>query len=314
VATVSRKVRFVTWVDASKRQPFDRLEAASAVGQIPQDELVFEEDASLTAVELVDVGSDSKPSCLAVLALRDFDNRPLGWGPGALPQPIQIGEDLYTADLAHAVIWGDKVAAIEVHPNSPGLGRLSRYLSEMTQQRVLFRSLYQPDLAERLADLEGLRGFEFGIYDPRKVQAARQTGLSSLIPQAFGPRIPSFRVSAGVGRRGGQDARLDEEISDEVLRLAARADEFFDSLKLSGKSKSLKTPAGQPKTVQINLLSERLQVEHKFAAAEGGGNIPNRATVVSGFVAVRKQLGDTLEKAVEARLSIEGQGEHDDEA
>lgn len=147
MATITRTIRFVAWVDASARKPFDRLEAADGIAAIPEDEIVLEENEALTAVELVQAGTDTKPTALAVLALRDFDDRPLGWGPGTLPEPIEIADDKYTADLAHAVIWADHVAAIEVHANAPGLGRLQRYLSTMVEQRIVFRSLYQPDLA-----------------------------------------------------------------------------------------------------------------------------------------------------------------------
>lgn len=96
---------------------------------------------------------------------------------------------------------------------------------------------------------------------------------------------------------------LDKELSDEVIKLAAKADEYFDSLKVTGRSKTLKTPAGHPRTVTINLVNERIQTQQKFEAATGGGNVPSREKAVSGFIAARKGLGSLLEDAVEMRLA-----------
>ncbi|HKU58181.1 MAG TPA: hypothetical protein VJP39_01140 [Gaiellaceae bacterium] len=303
MASISRKLRFVAWTGASKRKPFDRLAAAATVKAIPNDEVIFEENEALSAVEAVEVGSTTDPTCFALLALRDYDNRPLGWGPGTLPKPIRIAKGTYTADLAYVVMWADNVAAIEMYPNSPGLGRLQRYLSNMAGQRVMFRSLYQPDLVERLKDLKSLRGVELGVYEPEKAKALAGTGLSSLVPPAFGPKVPSFHVSGGVGRHGGPDASFDKELSDEIIRLAQKADEYFDSLKITGKSKSQVSAAGNALTVTINLVNERIQVEQTFPGAQGGGNTPDRGRVVARFNAARKTLGKVLEDAVEARIA-----------
>jgi hypothetical protein len=53
---------------------------------------------------------------------------------------------------------------------------------------------------------------------------------------------------------------LTSEVADEVYQMVDKAGQFFDSLKIRGKSKSVKTEAGRPKIVEVNLLSHRLHM------------------------------------------------------
>src|SRR4051794_16411061 len=182
--TLKRHLTFSAWADAVKKEHFDPTAAAVELAEIEDDDLVFKHGDALTAVEVVDDGSDGGPVKLRLLALHDADNAPSSWGPGAGATQVDYGDGRYSAFFTHVVIWDDKVVAHDAHANAPGLGRLAEYIRANTEkQRVVFRALYEQGLADQLADLDGVRTVEYGIYRPHKVQQARSQGLfGSLLP------------------------------------------------------------------------------------------------------------------------------------
>lgn len=301
--TLKRKITFSAWADGSSKRRFDRVAAAKAIASIPLALLIHEQGDALTAVEVEHVGSDDVPTHLRVLALHDADNAPSSWGPGQGATRVDFGEGRYSAFICHVLIWDDKIAAHDGHANAPGLGRLADFIRAKTDERVSFRALYEQGLAQQLADLEGVRSVEYGIYRPHKHQVAQAHGMfGSLLPNR--PDVPAFRVSMGMGRKSKRDATLPPDVVEQVVGFADQAEQFFDSLTVSGRSKTLRTEAGNPKTVELNLLSQRLHFPHDIAR-----DAENRSTVASGaartaMTHVRKLLDrdGKLADAVEARV------------
>jgi hypothetical protein len=257
---MKRKITFVAWANASEKFPFDLDEAARGLASIAPAEQVFQHGEMLTAVDHVSPGSQNRPTRLRLLALHDADSAPSEWGPGAGATYIKLAANRYTAFFTHVTIWPDMIAAFDQHANSPGLTRLAAYIKEHTDQRVVFRALYEQELKQQLEDLQGYRTVEYGIHSPHKKIALSANGMvGNLLPRMW-QRIPSFRVRVGMGRKGRRDAYLPDDLHDEVLKMSDAAEEFFDSLVISGPSKTLKTPAGGPQKVDVNLLSQRLRL------------------------------------------------------
>jgi len=255
---------------------------------------------------VVDKGGDGKPTRLVLLALHSYDDRPLSYEPGQLATAITIGKDQYTGWATHVSIWRDKIAAFDMYTAGPGLSRLSAYLRDQADAKVRFLPLYEQDLAQHLKDLDGLRSVDFSVHTPSRL-ARVGTGhgmFSDLVDNVRDRKVPSLRVSIGMGKKGPRDAALHPDVTDDVLELAEKAEEFFDALVISGKSKTEKTPSGKPKTVRFNLLSQRLHVEHELPRATEGGNVPDRAKCFAAINAAREQLDGTgaLKDAVDARM------------
>lgn len=315
MSSVKRRLTFVAWADGSKKAPFDPVAAAKTLVALDPGEVVLEHSEALTAVEVVDSGGDGRPTQLLVLALHGYDDRPLTYEPGQVTKAITIGEDQYTAWVSHVSIWSDKIAAYDMYAAGPGLSRLSSYLRDKADEKVRFLPLYEQDLAQRLADLDGVRAVDFSIHSPTRL-ARVGTGhgmFSDLVESVRAKKVPSVSVTVGVGRKSASDAYLDPEITDDVLDLAEKAEEFFDALVISGKSKAVLTARGKPKTVRINLLSQRLHVERDLPRIAGGGNLPEAAACFSAMDAARAQLDKTgaLESAVDARLQLDASEDGD---
>lgn len=306
--TLKRKLTFSAWADGSSKEGFDRLAAATAIAAIPHAELVYEAGEALTAVEVESVGSEDEPTHLRLFALHDADNAPSSWGPGEGASPVDFGDGRYSSFVSHVLLWSDKVAAYDRHANAPGLGRLADFIRAQTNERVIFRALYEQGLAEQIADLDGVRSVEYGIYRPHKHHAAQARGMfGPLLPAQV--EVPAFRVSMGMGRKSKRDATLPPEVTNQVIGMADQAEEFFDALTISGRSKTQKTAAGNPKMIELNLLSQRLHV-----AADVGREPNNPAAITANaarfqIVAARQTLDadDKIVDAVEARLLYDQQ-------
>ncbi len=110
-----------------------------------------------------------------------------------------------------------------------------------------------------------------------------------------------------MSRKDPRDAYLDDEVAAELLEIADDAEHFFDSMRIRGRSKTEKTPAGSPKTVEINLLSQRLQVERELHSDPENPSLPDQAEAFAALDAARTVLaGDgRLQAAVEARLAFD---------
>jgi hypothetical protein len=301
-----RRLVFYAWADTSERFPFERLVAAAEVDGLETSKVVLDKDGETpTAVEIVEVGTGTSPTHLLLHALHGPENRPSEWGPGEGARTIDIGPDRFTAFTSHVAIWRDKVAAMDTHANAPGLGRLSNYFWKQAKQRVAFRPLYRQGTAERLRDLDGIRGVDFSIHDPHKIEQARKRGMiRSVLPQR---KFPSVHVTAGMSRKEPRDAYIDDELASELFEIADSAEQYFDRITIRGLSKTERTPKGQKKTVEINLLSERLQREATLDPEPENPSLPERTGVFSALGAARQALDATgeLQDAAEARLSLD---------
>ena len=173
---------------------------------------------------------------------------------------------------------------------------------------MIFRALYEQGLADKLADLEGVRSVEYGIYRPHKHQAAQAHGMfGSLFPDR--PDVPAFKVSMGVGRKSKRDATLPSDVAEQVVGFADQAEQFFDSLTVSGRSKTLKSEAGNPKTVELNLLSQRLHIPDDIARDPQNRSIVAVDAAREAMKLARKLLDKDgkLADAVEARILYDKQ-------
>lgn len=301
----NRRLVFYCWADSNPKKPFDRVGGTNILKELSPGELVLEHgDEYLTAVEIVAAGSDSSPSRLLLHALHGPESRPSQWGPGEGSRSIEIGENRYTAFTSHVSIWGDQIAAFDAHANAPGLGRLSAFYLRRADQRVAFHPLYEPDATDRLNDLESIRGVEFSIHDSVKVEKAKAHGMiSELLPSRD---FPSIQVSAGMGQASQHDDHIDDDIAGELFEIADVAEQFFDRIKIRGLSKTRKTKTGQSATVEINLLTERLQVEHSLKSDPENPSMPEQDDVFEAPRAARTSLegGDKLARAAEGRLAF----------
>jgi hypothetical protein len=312
MAKLKRKITFSAWADASKRRPFDRVSAADTVENLDASDSVATWDDRLTAVIVDQVGDDGTPTHLRLYALHDEANRPLDFAPGEEPTALALGDDRYTAFLVHVVIWEDKIVGFDRHTNAPGLGRLAHYFREKAEEKVIFRSLFDPSLSERLKELDGVRAVEYAIHDPHKaaqLRAQHPGMVKDLVPRRFGQKAPSFSVKLGMGRKGSRDAYLSDELTNDLLELADAADVFFDALNVTGKSKNERTAAGNPKTIKLNLLSSRLHRERELPRDPGNPSVPRHKRAYKEIEKVRASFeeGDVLERAVEARLYVDAQ-------
>lgn len=312
MADVKRKLTFVAWADALQKQPFDLSEASTGLSKISADEQVLEHgQGQLTAVDHIKPPANATDATeIQLLALHDAENAPSEWGPGQGARRIVIGDGRYTAFFTHVLIWPDNVAAFDSHANAPGLGRLAEYIKDRTGERIMFRALYEQGLKEQLEDIDGLRSFEYGIYDPHKRAQTGASGMiGSLLPK-MAQKVPSIRVKMGMGRRGRRDAYLPAELADDVLAITDSAEQFFDAMIFRGPSKTKKTPKGRPQQVEVNLLSKRLRVDAEIARDADGGNLPDRAAVFAELRKARRALDKAgkIDAAQEARIVLDQKG------
>jgi hypothetical protein len=305
--TIKRRLIFSAWADAIEKQPFDRLAAAAdALASLTPDEVVLEHGEALTAVELIRRGTEDKSTRLRLLALHDAKSAPSSWQAGEGARVINLGDGQYSAFITHVSLWPNKIATHDGHANAPGLGRLALYLHQLAGQKVLFRALYEQGLADQLEDLDGIRGLEIGIHSPHKAQSIGGGMVENLLP-SFAKKVPSLRVHMGMGRKGSRDAYLDPEVADLVHEVSDKAEQLFDSFKVSGKSKTIKTPKGAPKTVIINMLSHRLSIEKDLPRDGSNPSMPDEKELFKAVTSANRELRDSgaLAAAVEARLVLD---------
>lgn len=305
---IKRGLTFVAWADASERKPVDLDVLKNQLQQNNPEEQVLAHGGALTAIDQFKCDAAGVQR-FQLLALHDAENAPSEWGPGAGATPISLKQGCYTAFITHVMIWPDRVAAFDRHPNAPGLSRLATYVKERAGERIVFRALYERDLKARLEDLRGARGIEYSIHDPHKRAAlARQNGMFASLLPTVSQRVPTVRVAIGMGRKGPRDAYLPDELHDQVIEMADHAEEFFDSLIIGGHSKSEVSASGKPKSVKINLLSERLQIDADLPRSADMPNLPERKAVYRALRAARQQLDQSgrLQDAVEARMVLDG--------
>lgn len=295
---VKRKLTFYAWQDGLKRQKFERLAAAKAVKALEgKPEMIADIDGSLVAALVQAVGTDTDPTCFLLLPLRDYDNRPLHFRPGTNLQAIALGAGDYTSDVSHVVIWPDGYAAYDAHGFAPGPNRLAMYLREKAEERVTFLALYDRELIKYVRSLKGLTAVEFSISNSEKGQRAADSekgifeGLLSARKRT--PESVSFAQRISTGGRKGQT--LDDEFQEDILELADRADDYFDSLRVTGIDPHTK------KSVTINVLQTRIHAEAEMPRAKGGGDAPNPRTCFSELEKAKAKIGKKkLEEAARA--------------
>jgi hypothetical protein len=306
--TIRRRLVFSAWADTTEKSPFDRLAAADVLADLSPDEVVLEHGEALTAVELVRRGTDTKSTRVRLFALHDAKSAPSTWRVGEGASVIDLADGRYSAFITHVSIWPNKIVTHDAHANAPGLGRLSAYLHHLTGQKMTIRALYEQGLVEQLEDLIGIRGLEIGIHNPHKAQGAGAGMVESLLP-SFAKKVPSLRVSMGMGRKGPRDAYLDPEVADLVYEISDKAEQLFDSLKVSGKSKTIKTPKGEPKTITVNMLSQRLCIEADLPREVDNPGLPEEDELFKAVTRAKRELQESgaLEAAVEARMVLDQQ-------
>jgi hypothetical protein len=191
--------------------------------------------------------------------------------PGKPLGPLPLLDGQYPADVTHVMIWPDGIAAQDLHPNAPRLGRLSYYLRRQVNAYVSFVPLYQPDMLERFRRLRGhLRGVEISMTRPEYLDNDRGA-FGTLIPAVFGSHAPSIGVRVGMGRRGPRDRFLDGATEEAVFEIAETAHDQVDRLIVFGRDPE--TGA----TTRVNLLSQRLEASADIAARTDVPALPDEA-------------------------------------
>lgn len=295
---VHRKLTFYAWHDALRKQPFDRLAAAKAVKDLQgKPGSVAEIDGTLVTALVKDVGTETKPTRLQLLPLRDYDNRPLRFRPGATLSAITLGTGEYTSDVAHVAVWPDGYAAYDAHGFAPGPPRLAAYLHEVCDQRVRFISLYDRELIDYVRSLDGLTAVEFSVTNSDKAKRAADSKkgvFAGLLSARQRQDEISFGTRISVGKKRGR--RLDPQLEEEILELAEQADEYFDSLRVTGIDPKTK------QSVTVNLLQTRLHVSVELPRAKGGGDAPNATTCFLELDKAKAKIGkQKLDEALRAR-------------
>jgi len=299
---VSRQFVFYRWSPIDARPAFEHHHALAELhDKIDGDPTfaVLQGDDATTAVTVESPGSAHLPGKLLLLALRSEDNRPWQWKPGEELTALSMPADSYPSDVTHVMIWPDGVAAQDLHPNAPRLGRLSFYLRQQVNAYVAFEPLYQPDMFARLQQLRGrLRGVEISMTRPEYAQTDRGA-FGTLLPAVWGSRVPSVSVHVGMGRRGPRDRFLDDATEEAVFRIAEDAHDIVDRLVVVGRN-----PATN-KSERVNLLNERLQERADIPTRSDAPGLPVADLVFDGLDRTyRRFLGEGLfEQAIQARAT-----------
>ncbi|MGW3185499.1 hypothetical protein ACWDD9_40135 [Kitasatospora sp. NPDC001119] len=273
---LKRRLVFYKWAPIAGKPAFIPHAAASQLeSQIAADEnsSIVEKDGVITAVEVVDVGSESTPTNLRLFALRNPEDRPFKWDPTASASPISLLDSEYTADVTHVSIWPDGHCAHDSWRNSPRFSRLAFFLRQRLNSYASFDPLYKEDMVDRLKDLQGqLRSVEIAMTKPEWISQDRGV-FGTLIPTVAGEKTPSVRVSLGMGRYGRKDRYLDNETEEEIFTLAENADEYVSNMIIKGRNPR----TGRVET--INLLNERLQHDTQFDRSATIPSMPDGPSV-----------------------------------
>jgi hypothetical protein len=176
---------------------------------------------------------------------------------------------------------------------------LAAYLGEKCDERVNFIALYDRELIDYVKSLDGLTSVEFSITNSEKAQRAADSGkgvFGGLLSARRGLEEISFGTRISVGRT--RDRRLDSQLEAEVLELAEEADQYFDSLRVTGIDPDTK------KSVEVNLLQTRLHVPVDLPRARGGGDAPSATRCFAELDRAKATIGKRkLEEALRARVA-----------
>jgi hypothetical protein len=299
---VARQLVFYKWGSINAKPPFEYHHALTELNdKVVGDPnfAIMKHDEVTTAMAVVSAGTERQPAKLQLLALRNEDNRPSQWKPGAELEALSMPKDWYPSDVTHVMIWPDGIAAQDLHANAPRLGRLSFYLRQQVQAYVSFEPLYQPDMFTRLQQLRGrLRGVEISMTRPEYVESSRGA-FGTLLPSVWGSRVPSVAVHVGMGRRGPRDRFLDDATEEAVFQIAEDAHDQVDRLVVFGKDPTTN------KTERVNLLSERLQERVEIPARANAPALPVAELAFEALSAAYRSFRDQglFEKAIQAQAT-----------
>lgn len=275
---VTRKIVFYRWVSNTGRAPFVPHESTQKLVdmfQLDDNKALLEGDDTATAVEVVSVGSDSNPSRIRLLALRNPGNRPAQWELGNGISSLQLLDDQYPADITNVTLWPNGIAAQDLARDSPRLGRLSFFLRHRVAGSVSFDPLYRADMYDRMMRLRGqLRSVHLAMTKPEYLDRDRGV-FGTLVPEIWGPAVPSINIQLGVGRYVPKDRYLDEATQETVFNIAENASEFVDRLIVRGRDRETN------KVERISLLNERLQKEVTLAGDSVAPEVPDAGSTFS---------------------------------
>lgn len=299
--TVDRKIVFYSWSSIDGKPAFDPERTIRVLSErIEQDPsfAVIRKNEVDTAVEVVPPDREAQSVRLQILALRSPNNRPSAWAPGQKIAAIPMSKNHYTADVTHVSIWPDGIAAQDLHGNAPRLGRLSFYIAKKLSGHVSFDPLYRPDMYEKLARMKGqLRAVEFALTRPEYLNQKQSGTFSTLLPAAFGAKVPSVQVRVGMGRYGPKDRYLDEDTEEAVFSIAESADELVDKLIVRGRDPR------SGRVEKINFLTERLVSHVTIPRSLSNPALPDAENL---FAQMERAYGrfkdeDKFQKAVRAQ-------------
>lgn len=98
-----------------------------------------------------------------------------------------------------------------------------------------FEPLHQPDMYDRMMRMQGqLRSVHLAMTRPEHLDRDRGA-FGNLVPEVWGPKVPSINVQLGVGRHGPKDRYLDRETEETVFNIAEHASDFVDRLIVRGR-------------------------------------------------------------------------------
>jgi hypothetical protein len=288
---LERRLTFYRWHSVDGPPPFDRIAAAKAIENLPDDATRKLPRGEFAADVLVRaVGTQDTPTLLSLLRLRDFENRPWLRAPGELPQPAQMRREQDLIDFAQIAIWGDGFAAFAQGGHSPPPSGLIDFLARRADQHVWFSALYERDVVERLRNWRGVRSVSLVLRNSQGVQDeinARLGPFEGLLAQLRGqPDSVVLRQEMTVPRRGrgARSSVLSNVSTQDVVRLAEGA-EAYDAFQVSGI-----TPAGRIE--HLDLIRQRLQVTVSLPRAYEGGHRPDDAETFKALLGARRQLDD----------------------
>ena len=168
----------------------------------------------------------------------------------------------------------------------------------MCEERVAFIALYDREQINYVKSLDGLTAVEFSITSSDKAKRAadsRKGVFAGLRSARQGQDEISFGTRISVGKK--RDRRLDSQLQREVIELAEQADEYFDSLRVTGIDPDTK------QSVTINMLQTRVHVPIDLPRAWGGGDAPSATRCFKELEKAKTKLGrQKLQNALRGRL------------
>jgi hypothetical protein len=290
VADLERRLTFYRWRDPDDPPTFDRLQAARLLAGLPDDASRKCPRGDYAAdVLLKEAGTADRPTKVVVLRLRGYENRPYVRRPGEAMSPVTMARDADLVDAAHGLIWGDGRAAFAQGGYAPPPGYLSDFLLVRTGQHVVFDPLFDRSLVQRLRQLTGIRAVELRIRSSRAVQDLQDAQLGPILglfrryqgqPQEV---VLSETIRVASRGKGARQAVLATLPVADVIAMSARADEIYDTFRVTGLA-----PNGR--TEYIDLINERLHVVKRIARSRRGGNYTDDNATFAALAAARDEL------------------------